>query len=643
MSFLAALWPDLPVTACLWILRLGRRSATFMSSRLRLMLTERRWLRRVAISVGSMSGALVLTHLFWRVLEHTPFLLGFGAAILSSRVGGRAAGFLAVIVGIVGYAWFPPPLAIENLGRLLLGFTIISGAFGWLVARRYEIEGALRSSQERLCAVMANLPVVLCVIDRDGRVILVEGRGLDGLNPKGGGLVGRSVFEVFRDFPEAITNARRVLRGDTFTAVMALGERVVETWYSPLRDDRGSVTGAIGVSLDATTRRRFEEQSLHANKMEAIGQLAGGVAHDFNNLLVAIGGYTDLVLASFSADDARRSDLLEVRKAAERAAVLTRQLLAFSRRQVLHPRVLDVNLLVGGVENLLRRTIGEDIDLVLDLNPDVEPIRADRTQLEQVLLNLAVNARDAMAAGGQLRFATENVEVDEVFAGRVPPMTAGRYVCLTVSDTGSGMTAEVQARIFEPFFTTKESGKGTGLGLATVFGIVKQSGGFIWVDSKPAHGTVFDIYLPAVREPVEAPTQAAPARPSAGGSETILLAEDDGAVRRLAREVLNKWGYTVLEARDGEEALEVAARHEGAIDLLITDVVMPGLGGRALVAKLAPDHPAMRVLYTSGYADDAMLREGAERELRHLPKPFLPHDLIGIVREVLDAPTPSWS
>ena len=597
------------------------------------------WPWRAALALGTMACALALTHALWRFLEHTPFLLAFAAAILSARVGGRRAGFLAVVVGVVGYASFPPPLPGGAFRGLLFGFVVISCAFSWFVARRYEIEGELRASQERLRAVISSLPVVLWVMDRTGYVTLAEGSGLEVLDLKPRELVGRSVFEIYRDAPEIIANSRRVLGGETFTAVVNIGDVSVETWYSPLRDGQGGTAGAIAVSLDVTTRRRLEQQYLQAQKMEAVGQLAAGIAHDFNNLLVAIGGYAELVMSTLDVSDARRLDLLEVRKAAERAAILTRQLLAFSRRKVLHFKVLDLNLLVGNVQRLLRRTLREDIDLVLNLNTAVEPIRADPSQLEQVLLNLAVNARDAMPRGGTLRFTTENIDVEEALAARFQPMPPGRYVRLTVADTGTGMTAEVQDRIFEPFFTTKDRSKGTGLGLATAYGIVKQSGGFIWVDSQPGRGTEFNIYLPAVREAVEAASETGHAGPAAGGSETILLAEDDGAVRRFAGDVLRRWGYTVLAARDGEEALALARSHRGVIHLLITDVVMPGLGGRALALRLTEDHPGMRVLYTSGYAPDLMLLEGIDDNLSFLPKPFLPLDLIRTLRDVLDKET----
>ena len=388
----------------------------------------------------------------------------------------------------------------------------------------------------------------------------------------------------------------------------------------------------------AAERDRLEEHLRQTQKMEAVGQLAGGIAHDFNNLLTVISGFTELVLTTTESTDSRRADLLEVQKAAERAETLTRQLLAFSRRQVLQPRVLDVNAFIAGIQNLLRRTVREDIEVVVALR-SVDPVRMDAGQLQQVLLNLTVNARDAMPTGGQLRFGTESVDVDEAFAREHPPMTPGRYVRLTISDTGVGMTRETQAKIFEPFFTTKPIGEGTGLGLATVYGIVKQSGGFVWVESHVGRGTSFAIDFPAVHAAVDPPLPAPATERMVNGSETVLLVEDESAVRQLAKQVLRSHGYAVLEGRDGNHGLEVAQQHRGPIHLLVTDVVMPGINGPDLVSRLLSTRPEMRVLYMTGYVDRDRVAALGTAPL--LTKPFLPGALLRHVRDALDATSAS--
>ena len=395
------------------------------------------------------------------------------------------------------------------------------------------------------------------------------------------------------------------------------------------------------LARDVSAHRQLEGQLRQAQKMEAVGQLAGGIAHDFNNLLTAILGSTQLLLHQTPAGDARREDLEEIKAAGLRAADLTRQLLAFSRRQVLAPKVLELNAVVATMEKMLRRLIGDDIELATALDPTAGAVNADPGQLEQVLLNLAVNARDAMPAGGRLTIETGPATVAPDNDERRHHLPPGEYVRLAVTDTGAGMDEATQAHLFEPFFTTKEVGKGTGLGLATVYGIVKQSGGYVWVYSELGHGTTVKVYLPQVREGAHAPV-AAPAPPEPpelrGGHETVLLVEDAAPVRALARRSLEAFGYTVFDAADGPSALETAASHEGAIDLLLTDVVMPGMGGSELAERLATTRPRMKVLYTSGYTDDAMVRQGVlTAGVAFLQKPFVPETLARKVREVLDA------
>ena len=601
----------------------------------------RTWAAQIVTALTLTGSALILTAMLWPFLARTPFVILFVAAILSARLGGRAAGLLAVGLSLGGSIWFPPPWNFPRLPQLLVGFAVFSGGSAWLVGRHQEIVSDLRTSRERLAFLVASLPALVWAIDRDGYVTFADGRGVEHVGLTPARLMGRTFFEVYRDAPDMLANTRRVLDGDTFTARAAVGGFEIETSHSPVRSDRGRVIGALGVSVDVTSRLALERRYRDTQKMEAVGRLAAGVAHDFNNLLIAIGGYTELVMESLDPGDDRQSHLLEVRKAADRAAALTRQLLAFSRRQVLQPKLVDVNLLVGDLQKFLRRTIGADICLVLNLQPQLDPVRIDPTQLEHALVNLAINARDAMPAGGRLCFATDLVDVTDTLAVR-RHMRPGRYVHIVVSDTGVGMTPEVQARIFDPFFTTKPPGQGTGLGLATVYGVIKQSDGFIWVDSVVGEGTAFSVYLPAVRGTVE-PVAVTRAPESSGGQETVLIVEDDGAVRALMRQVLERAGYTVLEARDGDEALTIARVQQSVIDLVVTDIVMPGIGGRALATRLTADRPSLRVLYTSGYATDAMLRDGQGSILPFLAKPFLPLELVRKVRETLDAPDPPCS
>ncbi len=430
------------------------------------------------------------------------------------------------------------------------------------------------------------------------------------------------------------------------------GERTVETyrivrpdgtqrWVRdrgfPIRNERGEVDRMTGEAEDVTESKLLEEELLQSQKMEAVGRLAGGVAHDFNNLLTAILGYGDMLAKRVAGDARSRRDVDEIRKAGRRAASLTKQLLAFSRKQVLQPKLLDINDVMNDIEPMLRRLLGEDIDLVTSPGPRVGPVKADPGQLEQVLLNLAVNSRDAMPEGGRLTIATAETCWSETQAHE-HGMPAGTYAVLSVADNGCGMDADTRARIFEPFFTTKEQGKGTGLGLATVYGIVRQSDGHIAVESEPGRGTTFRVYFPRV-DGEAAAARATPEPAEAGhGTETVLLVEDEDMVRDLTREVLEMHGYKVLEARDAREALQLCRRSGADVRALLTDVVMPGTNGLSLAKEARELCPGLRVLCMSGYTEHAMLREDLLACANgFLQKPFSPDHLARTLREILDA------
>ena len=405
--------------------------------------------------------------------------------------------------------------------------------------------------------------------------------------------------------------------------------RVLESFARNLSHLAG-VSGIVVNSRDVTDRKRLEEQLHHSQRLEAVGRLAGGVAHDFNNLLMIITGYSQMLVDGMHPEDPARADLMQVVKAAERATDLTRQLLAFSRRQVVRPAFLSLNTLVQDMDRMLRRVIGEDIELVTALAPALKTVRADPGQIEQVVVNIAVNARDAMPNGGKLTLETANLEVTEESGKMHVAPKPGDYVMLSMTDTGCGMDAQVLARVFEPFFTTKE--QGTGLGLSTSYGIIKQSGGDIWVDSKPGHGTIFRIYLPIVEQPADGlvvPLES----PVSQGTETILLVEDEDGVRRVLETMLKRHGYEVLSSASATEAMTVADRHAGAIDLLVTDIVMPGMSGRKMAERMMEQRPSMRVLFVSGYGEPL----DPQGRTAFLQKPFTTEELALKIRDVLHA------
>jgi two-component system, cell cycle sensor histidine kinase and response regulator CckA len=515
-------------------------------------------------------------------------------------------------------------------------------------ARRAE--DALRAQHELLQSVIEGLGDGLFVKDLAGRYLVINSTAAYLLRRPVDEIVGRTDEALFPDRLARFRESdRRILTTGLPETTEELeltpaGQRLFLVTKGPLRDRSGVILGIIGVVRDLTERKLLEDQLRQAQKMEAVGRLAGGVAHDFGNLITAIMGYSDLLLRSIPADDARRADVQEIRNTAARAGALTRQLLAYSRRQILEPQVLDVSALVDDVATMLRRVIGEDIQLTTSPSESPARVRADPTQLEQVLMNLAVNARDAMPDGGHLTIATDAVDLDVEFIRQHPGARPGPFVHLAVTDTGCGMDEDTRAHLFEPFFTTKEPGKGTGLGLATVHGIVNQSGGSIWVDTAPGAGTTFGIYLPRVdRSPTpEAVVGRGAPSDLPRGVETLLLVEDEAVVRAPAAELLKECGYRVLVAASGADALTLLdqlGEHPAPLHLMVTDVVMPNLKGTELAARVRARQPELPVLFTSGYPNAANLHEWLRQpRTAFLQKPFTPEELARKVRDILDAP-----
>ncbi len=502
------------------------------------------------------------------------------------------------------------------------------------ITERKQAERLLRESQDRLREVHDNLPIVLWAVDTDGTFTLSEGRGLGVLGLEPGQVVGQSVFDVYRDHPLVEQDIRRCLEGVQLRDVMKIGENFWETHFSPLKDAGGEILGVLGISADVTEQEALQTQLRQSQKMEAIGRLAGGIAHDFNNILMVVLGNTELARSTLESNDPLHHRLESIEKAARHAQELTGRLLAFSRKQITSPRVVDLNEVLQGLLPMLERVLGEDIRLQLGLVPGIAPVRIDPAQVEQVLVNLVVNSRDAMPGGGILRVTTSFLEVDEIYQRTHPYVMPGHHVRFEVSDEGEGMTPEVRERIFEPFFTTKTSG--SGLGLATVYGIVKQAGCSIEVTSEPGQGTTFTILVPVAEGPLD-PLH----REGAGGllpigDENILVVEDEESVRELAVEMLIGLGYSVRAFSGGEIALRHCEEEGARYDLLLTDVVMPDLSGSDLVARLHIIQPDLKVLYMSGYTADAIARHGVlDPEVHLLDKPFTLAELAERVRETL--------
>ena len=507
------------------------------------------------------------------------------------------------------------------------------------ISERKEAEEELRRSEHRLDATVNAAPVILFALDPAGVFTLSAGRGLQELGLKPGEVVGRSVFDLYGENSEILDHFRRALAGEEFVATdeVPQRQRIYETRWAPGPDRAGIRSGVIGVATDITERVQLQKQVRNMQQLEAIGRLAGGIAHDFNNLMNIVLGHTELLSEGNDLSERTKNGLGQISRAAGRAAALTQQLLAFSRKQVLQSKVLDLNEIVTGVRKMLSRVIGEDIELVSRLHPSLAKVKADPVQMEQVLINLAVNARDAMPYGGTLLMETTNVELTEADVRQHPGLPVGACVRLTVSDTGHGMDEKTLEHVFEPFFTTKELGKGTGMGLATVHGIVTQSGGSISVSSTPGKGTTFQIYLPAETALTETSSEESLAEEVTGGSETILVVEDEDNLREITRLFLEDCGYQVLEAANGEDALQITNSFPHPIHVLLTDVIMPGMSGRQLAEQILSARPETKAVYMTGYMDDMVVQHKVlEPGIALLQKPFDKLALTRKIRSVLD-------
>ncbi len=610
---------------------------------------------RYGVAVLSTTLALIPALLLPNITESR--LAVFAVAVMvSAWYGGWKPGLVATSFALTVSAYFSftgehtPAQYRSTMMRLAL-FVVLALLICWFNAALRSAQEGLRRSEKNFRSLVTNAPYGICRCDSAGELLDANPAMLTMLGYSSAKeLLGQHLGALYADTQQWFELADRLCSAAPFNGLIA-------EWLR--KDGSATVLRVSGRTVsnggkertfelfaeDVTERRALEQQLRQSQKMEAIGRLAGGIAHDFNNLLMVISGYSEFLLDRLGPDPALRVPAQEISSASVRASSLTRQLLAFSRKQMLAPKILDLNDVVTENLKMLTRVIGEDIDLVMVPATELGAVRADAGQIEQVIMNLAVNARDAMPSGGKLTIETSNVSLDEEFSRLHASLNPGNYVMLAISDTGAGMDSETQSRIFEPFFTTKGP-KGTGLGLSTVYGIVKQSGGYIWVYSEAGKGTTFKIYFPRVARAAEAPAQVvAPAESIAAepGTETILLVEDEANLRYLARQFLEKQGYQVIEAADGAVAMQIAVAHEAVIHLLLTDVIMPGMNGRELAQRISEIRPNVKVLYMSGYTENVIGRNGTlDAGVRLLQKPFTLRDLKSKVREVLDStPLPS--
>jgi two-component system cell cycle sensor histidine kinase/response regulator CckA len=549
---------------------------------------------------------------------------------------------LVVLLMAAGIVEKQLPLAVV---MVLASFACSSARIIFSEKQRRQSDIALEEKNVLVKSVFEGTGDAVYIKDLAGRYVIVNPAFARYFEKPVEQIVGKTAAQLF-DFATArrISETDRMVvesgRAQTFEYELPLvnGARAFLVMKSPYQDGQGKTIGVIVVSRDITEYRAMEERLRQSQKMEAIGTLAGGVAHDFNNLLMVIAGYSSVLNEALAGEPKLRGQVEQIQKASERAAALTRQLLAFSRKQTIQPEPLSLNAAVSGVEKLLRRLIGENIAIVTQLEPQIGAVMADAGQIEQVILNLAVNARDAMPDGGKLTLETRQREIGAVRNGATEAAKPGHYVELRVSDTGIGIDPTIQGRMFEPYFTTKPSGKGTGLGLSTVYGIVQQARGYVSFSSKPGAGTTFRILLPRIDTPQKGAVSSDFGEAGYSGAETVLLVEDEPAVCDLVRAILTSRGYTVLSARLPQEAEVISETHEGKIDLLLTDVIMPGMSGAELAKRIGMRIPGIKVLFMSGYIDDSVVRQGiSENETAFLQKPFTPLSLAKKVREVLDA------
>jgi PAS domain S-box-containing protein len=539
-------------------------------------------------------------------------------------------------------AYEPPSLPGRNdeVGVLVSDFRRMAED---LTARQEELAAAAKAlgrGAEEWRETFDSMTDFVSVHDKEYRIVKVNRAMSAFFGVESGDLIGKKCHEAYKASPVFCDGCSMSKPSgmETPSKVEIENSAGVPLLVStcPIRGERGEVTGFVHVARDLSEQKKLESQLIMSRKMEAVGKLAGGIAHDFNNLLTVIIGYSEFLDARFPEGDPSKREIGEIRKAADHAASLTRQLLAYSRQQILQPRVIGINSVVSEMDRMLRRLIGEDIALATKLDDALWNVKADPGQISQVVMNLAINARDAMQSGGKLTIETVNVCLDEEYCRGREVVEPGPYVMLAVSDTGIGMSEETIARMFDPFFTMKATGKGTGLGLSTVYGIVKQSKGYIWVYSEPGHGSTFKVYLPKTEEREDAVAETASPAVDLRGDETVLVVDDDGGILKLTSDYLARSGYRVLSARDGEEALRVAGGHDAEIALLVTDVIMPKLGGKDLYRQLAERRPGIKVLYMSGYTDNAIVHHGVlEEGTPFLQKPHTPESLARKVREVL--------